>query len=126
VIFPTSKTGNVSRTVAQPIQFGQASPVEKAEFDLLLNFFKWSAFENPIQPVFLRRAVPEMSRYGYMVRGKPKRVRMRDLATAAKTVANEARMGHDHVSPIGFRKGHVSTSAALGRLEEQRREAEEL
>ena len=126
VIFPTSKTGNGSRTVAQPVKFGQASPVEKAEFDLLLNFFKWSAFESPKQPVFLRRAVPEMSRYGHMVRGKPKRVRMRDLATAAETVANAARVGHNHVSPIEFRKGHVSTNAALGRLEEQRRLAEEL
>ena len=51
---------------------------------------------------------------------------MRDLATAIKTVAVEAGVGHNHISPIGFRKGHVSTNAALGQLEEQRRLAEEL
>ena len=126
VIFPTSKTGNGSRTVVQPVKFGQASPVEKAEFDLLLNFFKWSAFENPTQVVFLRRAIPETSIYGHSIRGQPKRIRMRDLATAVKTVAVEAGVGHNHISPIGFRKGHVSTNAALGQLEEQRRLAEEL
>ena len=111
--------------VVQPVKFGQASPLEKAEFDLMLGFLRWSGCEDPDLPVFFREAIPEVGRTG-PVPGKPKRIRISELANELKKLANSVGVGHNHLSPISFRKGHVSTCAALGRWEEEQRLEEEM
>ena len=128
VIFPTSKTagkGKNGGVVVQPVKFGRASPVEKAEFNLMLGFLRWSGCEDPDLPVFFRKPIPEMGCRGE-VPGKHRRIRISDLANELKKLAISVGIGHNHLSPISFRKGHVSTCAALGRWEEGKRLEEEM